>query len=105
MRISDWSSDVCSSDLGAARARNHLLSGRHGPGLQADGILPSPAKSSCGTKAASPSPAAGKRRCTLMNGIIREAECPPCMHGLAEERNEEDGMRKDRKRPRQNSSH
>src|SRR3546814_4272188 len=87
MRISDWSSDVCSSDL---------LSGRHGPGLQADGILPSPAKSSCGTKAASPSPAAGKRRCTLLNGIIREAECPPCMPGLAEERNEDAGMRQER---------
>src|SRR3546814_18678951 len=29
MRISDWSSDVCSSDLGAARAGGRVATGRH----------------------------------------------------------------------------
>src|SRR3546814_3481842 len=33
MRISDWSSDVCSSDLGRAVTG----AGRHGQGLRADG--------------------------------------------------------------------
>src|SRR3546814_9532580 len=29
MRISDWSSDVCSSDLGGARSRRGMCGGRH----------------------------------------------------------------------------
>src|SRR3546814_7991985 len=39
MRISDWSSDVCSSDLGARRARRSLLpaSGCEHGSVQADG--------------------------------------------------------------------
>src|SRR3546814_12778441 len=34
MRISDWSSDVCSSDLGPQRRRSHRLHQRQRPGLQ-----------------------------------------------------------------------
>src|SRR3546814_12597433 len=34
MRISDWSSDVCSSDLSAAQSRGHGLSGFAGEGAK-----------------------------------------------------------------------
>src|SRR3546814_442418 len=44
MRISDWSSDVCSSDLPRHRRAPHVPAGQHAPGLGRDQRAPRPAQ-------------------------------------------------------------
>src|SRR3546814_3781265 len=54
MRISDWSSDVCSSDLRPPPARRPLAQYRGGPGVRADGAAAGAGAADPGADAAAP---------------------------------------------------
>src|SRR3546814_4624979 len=117
MRISDWSSDVCSSDLGADRRRRPASLA-----APAAGAAPSWARASNRrARACRRGGARGGRSCRHLGGVItlllaeaRAHRGEPVAHAAAdedeEERDEEDreeggGEHPDRKSTRLNSSH
>src|SRR3546814_20883021 len=73
MRISDWSSDVCSSDLGH-RPRRHPLRGRLRPADPAEVVPPAPHELTGQAPAGKPGQQKGPLRGRLSKRLISSAK-------------------------------